>query len=135
MTWDQNTQKWHNTFLKGFLNLRMKYWLLTSLLLEESISSSIWEFKFLNFFITYWLVTFLRNNFISFILNWFLFLARLCFLRALRQRIHLIPLFFKSMSTRPPQSMDYPFHPLDTFPGCSLTFCVPCTITVISQHF
>ena len=35
----------------------------------------------------------------------------------------------------PLKSMNYPFHPLDTFLGCSLTFCVPCAINIKSQHF
>ena len=87
----------------------MKYWLWTPLILEESISSSIWEFRFLNFFATYWLVTYPRYSFTPFILNWFLFLARLCFLRVLRQRIHLTLLFFKSMPTRSPQINELPF--------------------------
>ena len=107
MTWKQNTWKPHNTFFKGFWTLQMKYWLWTPLILEESISSSIWEFRFLHFFATYWLVTFPRYSFTPFILNWFLFLARLCSLRVLRQRIHLILLFFLNQCL--PQINELPF--------------------------
>lgn len=78
--------KMHKTniilFKKDFSANELNYWPWTALILEENISGPIGEFKFLYYFYHLLIGNISKEKFTSFILNLFLLLTRLCFLRA-----------------------------------------------------